>query len=159
MNKGKLINKSGPEINGDEINGIKRVRLSLSSKTDRPLVENDFPNLVHGGGIHFDILVALTDVLKMMRKGKVNSSVFQALLHLYFSFNCEVILSDMAKELGVSTANFTGIADSMESLGLASRLRCETDRRLVRMKLTRDGCNVVEWVLKRLSSIQTSDPW
>ena len=46
---------------------------------------------------------------------------------------------ELAKDQMVTQAAITGIVDSLEKLGLAARERSETDRRVVRVSITKKG--------------------
>jgi len=46
---------------------------------------------------------------------------------------------ELAKDQMVTQAAITGIVDNLEKLGLAARERSETDRRVVRVSITKKG--------------------
>lgn len=65
-----------------------------------------------------------------------------ALGHLAQNGPCRI--SDVAASVGSSTAAMTGIADRLESLGMATRYRHEHDRRIIMLDVTGNGQRIAE---------------
>lgn len=64
---------------------------------------------------------------------------FEVLLHLEWSPNDRLRLSDLAERLLLSRSGLTRLVDRMVAAGLVERQACPTDRRGAFAALTRDG--------------------
>jgi DNA-binding MarR family transcriptional regulator len=53
-------------------------------------------------------------------------------------------VSQLAREMGVSVPTVTGMADRLVEAGMLKRVHSETDRRVVLLRLSRDGLEVAE---------------
>jgi len=53
-------------------------------------------------------------------------------------------VSQLAHDLGVSVPTVTGMADRLVEAGMLKRVHSETDRRVVLLRLSREGLNVAE---------------
>jgi len=58
-------------------------------------------------------------------------------------------VSQLAHDLGVSVPTVTGMADRLVEAGMLKRVHSETDRRVVLLRLSRDGVKVAErlWIV------------
>jgi DNA-binding MarR family transcriptional regulator len=58
-------------------------------------------------------------------------------------------VSQLAHDLGVSVPTVTGMADRLVEAGMIKRVHSETDRRVVLLRLSRDGREVAErlWIV------------
>jgi DNA-binding MarR family transcriptional regulator len=74
----------------------------------------------------------------------LGSLTLMCLLHEHGS----VKMAFAARECGVSSANLTGLADTLHSLGFAARELAPLDRRQVTLSLTPLGCLAIEAILE-----------
>jgi DNA-binding MarR family transcriptional regulator len=77
-----------------------------------------------------------------MRASKISMSACHAVIKLYVARNSgknSLILSVLAKKIGVTTAAITSVADCMELHGLAVRQSDPKDRRIVLISITAKG--------------------
>jgi DNA-binding MarR family transcriptional regulator len=85
------------------------------------------------------------------RKGLTLSS-----LQLLVSLHClrwrSARLNKLAHGMGITTAALTGVADKLDSLGLAEREDDPLDRRAILLKLTPEGINFASLIDKALVS-------
>lgn len=58
---------------------------------------------------------------------------------LWLGHDGPLTMGDLARRSGITEKTITGVVDRLERLGLAERVRGETDRRVVRARLTRKG--------------------
>ena len=64
-------------------------------------------------------------------------------------------VSQLAHELGVSVPTVTGMADRLVEAGMLTRVHSETDRRVVLLRLSRDGLEVADKLREVLEDIIT----
>ena len=60
----------------------------------------------------------------------------------------EMTMGDLCARLHLASSTVTDLIDRMERAGLAQRFRDETDRRVVRLRATKRGLEVIEEVLR-----------
>jgi MarR family 2-MHQ and catechol resistance regulon transcriptional repressor len=71
---------------------------------------------------------------------------FRVLRVLGESGTCPMV--KLAKEQLITQAGMTSIVDRLENRGLVERVRCETDRRVVNVRITHKGRSLLERALK-----------
>jgi DNA-binding MarR family transcriptional regulator len=69
--------------------------------------------------------------------------------------SCTCTVSELAEWMGVTSATVTGITNKLVSQNLIQRWREESDRRVVRLKLTTEGSEMLSHV-ERLRREKTS---
>ncbi|MBM3862679.1 MAG: MarR family transcriptional regulator [Verrucomicrobia bacterium] len=85
-------------------------------------------------------------ILHTMRNRRISLSALHALTNLYLNRPCKPTLSELAGNLGLTTAAVTSVADALETLGFASRFFDHRDRRRTRLSLTPRGHAFAEWI-------------
>lgn len=80
-------------------------------------------------------------------KGKI--TVAQLFVLCFLSRNSEVTMSEIANYLEVSTAAATGIVDRLVKSAYLARVYSEQDRRIIKIKLTVKGQDLVEKIVKQ----------
>jgi len=60
----------------------------------------------------------------------------------------ECIMSELAEALAITTSATTGLIDRMIKLNLVTRSRCEKDRRIVNVNITRKGKNTISGIIE-----------
>lgn len=73
-------------------------------------------------------------------------SCLHAVTSLYLNRDRNVSLSDLASNLGITTAAITSVADTMEKHGFAKRTTNSMDRRHTHINLTLRGIAFAEWL-------------
>lgn len=61
----------------------------------------------------------------------------------------ECIMSELAEALFITTSAVTGLIDRMIKLNLVTRSRSEKDRRIVRVKITKKGENIIAKIVEQ----------
>lgn len=85
-------------------------------------------------------------ILNTIRNRRISLSALHALTNLYLHRPCKPTLSELADNLGLTTAAVTSVADALERLGFASRFFDHHDRRRTRLSLTPRGHAFAEWI-------------
>jgi DNA-binding MarR family transcriptional regulator len=91
-------------------------------------------------------LLRMDLILQTMRNRKISLSALHALTNLYLNRPCKLTLSQLAGNLGLTTAAVTSVADALEKLEFAKRFFDHRDRRLTRLSLTPRGHAFAEWI-------------
>ena len=94
-------------------------------------------------------------LLHTLRTKKISMSSLHAVTFLYLHKDRLTSLSDLASNLGITTAAITGIADTLEKQGFAKRCLNMRDRRHTHINLTMRGIAFAEWISETLGP-QTS---
>lgn len=92
------------------------------------------------------LLSKMDFIFQTLRSRKISMSSLHAVTNLYVNRRNNLSLSELAANLGITTAAVTSVADSMEKLGLAKRTVNSTDRRLTHINLTHRGIAFAEWL-------------
>lgn len=87
---------------------------------------------------------ALTRLLTFARRHQLGISSLQALAIIQSG---PATLSEIAREIGVTTAAVTGLADRLAALSLATRVRSKTNRREIHLKITFHGVATLNSIL------------
>ncbi|UCD55435.1 MAG: MarR family transcriptional regulator [Candidatus Omnitrophota bacterium] len=87
--------------------------------------------------IHGKVLKGQPAVLK---EGKITLSQMLLLELVHAKRECK--MSDVSKILGVTKSAITGITDRLLKMGFLRRARLQTDRRIVKIRLTPKGINI-----------------
>ena len=85
-------------------------------------------------------------IFQTLRSKKISMSSLHAISNLYVNRHNNLNLSDLAGNLGVTTAGVTSVADSIERLGMARRTVNTTDRRNIHINLTNRGLAFAKWL-------------
>ncbi len=91
-------------------------------------------------------------ILSTLRSRKISLSALHAVISLSMNCNQSVSLSQLASNLGLTTAAITSVADSIEKLGFARRTVSPRDRRLTWISLTPRGVTFADWLESRIFS-------
>lgn len=89
-------------------------------------------------------------LLQMLRIKKISMSCLHAVTSLYLNQDKRISLSDLATNLGITTAAITSVADTLERHGFAKRTINARDRRNTHINLTLRGIAFAEWVSETL---------
>lgn len=92
------------------------------------------------------LLSKMDFIFQTLRSRRISMSSLHAVTNLYVNRKNNLSLSELAANLGITTAAVTSVADSMEKLGLAKRTVNTTDRRLTHINLTHRGIAFAEWL-------------
>ncbi|MDP4625033.1 MAG: MarR family transcriptional regulator [Akkermansiaceae bacterium] len=84
-------------------------------------------------------------VLSALRSRRISFSSIEALSYIYVRSGEPVSLGQLSKQLGLTTAAATQIADGIEKHGFAQRAPIPGDRRVVSMMLTPKGVAFAVW--------------
>jgi DNA-binding MarR family transcriptional regulator len=94
--------------------------------------------------------------LSMVMPSLVSKGISTKMLHavtaLYLGSKDGMSMGELSLKIGVSSAAFTGVADGIERIGLATRTTNTNDRRSTKFKLTEGGLLFVEWLSSSLDS-------
>lgn len=124
----------------------------MSSKTDIAKTGNrvriDYSILDNAVGYQLRLaqLKVFADFIETFEPMQLRPADFSTLLLM--SRNPGLKMRELAEALGIQRANFVAIADMLESRGLAERHKSETDRRIQRFFLTKDGEAFVATMMK-----------
>ena len=89
----------------------------------------------------------IDSIFSTLRSTRISVNAFHAIIKLHLEVvnkNENLTLSGLASKLGITTAAITGIADSIEKLGLARRVINPSDRRVIQLELTSRGNHFAE---------------
>lgn len=87
----------------------------------------------------------------LVAKG-ISTKMLHAVTALYLGSKDGMSMGELSVKIGVSSAAFTGVADGIERIGLATRTTNTNDRRSTKFKLTEGGLHFVEWLSSNLDS-------
>ncbi len=87
----------------------------------------------------------------LVSKG-ISTKMLHAVTALYLGSKEGMSMGELSQKIGVSSAAFTGVADGIERIGLATRTTNTDDRRSTKFKLTEGGLLFVEWLSSCLDS-------
>jgi len=87
----------------------------------------------------------------LVAKG-ISTKMLHAVTALYLGSKDGMSMGELSLKIGVSSAAFTGVADGIERIGLATRTTNTNDRRSTKFKLTEGGLHFVEWLSSNLDS-------
>lgn len=122
----------------------------MSTMTKRSLADTKGTLAHDGNSVRHDgistLLSKMDFIFQTLRSRKISMSSLHAVTNLYVNRKNNLSLSELAANLGITTAAVTSVADSMEKLGLAKRTVNSTDRRLTHINLTHRGIAFAEWL-------------
>lgn len=95
-------------------------------------------------------LAQIHSLLQTLRIKKISMSCLHAVTSLYLNQDKRISLSDLATNLGITTAAITSVADTLERHGFAKRTINSRDRRHTHINLTLRGIAFAEWISETL---------
>lgn len=67
---------------------------------------------------------------------------------MYIAFEGPLPMNEVSLHFGLEKGSFTQVADSLETISLIKRNRCEKDRRIIYLEITDDGKKMAEKIHK-----------
>jgi DNA-binding MarR family transcriptional regulator len=89
--------------------------------------------------------------LNQTREAKLSCTNLEAIYFIYDQPLRRSTITDIARNVGVSNANGTGMVDTLEKLGLVTRASDPTDRRKIVVELSEKGRAQAEGLLSNFS--------
>jgi DNA-binding MarR family transcriptional regulator len=102
------------------------------------------------GSKTLDLMREMDLIMSTLRSRKISLSALHAVINLSMNCNQSISLSQLASNLGLTTAAITSVADCIEKLGFARRAISPRDRRLTWISLTPRGITFVDWLESRI---------
>ncbi len=106
-----------------------------------------------------EILAMIFDLVLNFSKNLVfnaeaeNLSSLGLYVLLYLAFKGPKKMSEIATDFAMTKANITVLVDSLEQRGFVERQKSNDDRRIVKVKLTKNGIELCEQIIQQLSKL------